>query len=232
MAPTKEPLQKSHMSRVSGAMAPDARPRLPTAGAANSSCYSQAAQQRRWSHCAETRMGRGLCRGSLSPCWPTPIRPMPTCLPRMTPIPGAWPLHWLRQHPRRALACATVASMLAHLIVTVGRLRQAAGAQDLLGSRLGQSAPHGRRHRVPPGQEGHGRPRACPARRPQGVRRRAGRDRVRHDLPRHKARPHPSSGMLILEAPSSPEFKAGFERFGFDEHEADPEPFRPQGRRR
>ena len=38
--------------------------------------------------------------------------------------------------------------------------------------------------------------------------------------------------MLILEAPSNPEFKAGFERFGFDEHEADPEPFRPQGRRR
>ena len=44
--------------------------------------------------------------------------------------------------------------------------------------------------------------------------------------------PHPSSGMLILEAPISPELKAGFERFGFDEHEADPEPFRPQGRRR
>ena len=37
--------------------------------------------------------------------------------------------------------------------------------------------------------------------------------------------PHPSSGMLILEAPLSPELKAGFERFGFDEHEADPEPF-------
>lgn len=44
--------------------------------------------------------------------------------------------------------------------------------------------------------------------------------------------PHPSSGMLILEAPLSPELKAGFERFGFDEHEADPEPFRPQGRSR
>ena len=37
--------------------------------------------------------------------------------------------------------------------------------------------------------------------------------------------PHPSSGMLVLEAPLSPEMKAGFERFGFDEHEADPEPF-------
>jgi 23S rRNA pseudouridine955/2504/2580 synthase len=38
--------------------------------------------------------------------------------------------------------------------------------------------------------------------------------------------PHPSRGTLILEAPLSPEMKAGFERFGFDEHEADPEPFR------
>lgn len=37
--------------------------------------------------------------------------------------------------------------------------------------------------------------------------------------------PHPSRGTLILEAPISPELKAGFERFGFDEHEADPEPF-------
>lgn len=40
---------------------------------------------------------------------------------------------------------------------------------------------------------------------------------------------HPSRGTLILEAPLSPEMKAGFARFGFDEHEADPEPF---GRRR
>lgn len=38
--------------------------------------------------------------------------------------------------------------------------------------------------------------------------------------------PHPSRGTLILEAPISPELKAGFERFGFDEHEADPEPFK------
>lgn len=37
--------------------------------------------------------------------------------------------------------------------------------------------------------------------------------------------PHPSRGTLILEAPVSPELKAGFARFGFDEHEADPEPF-------
>jgi 23S rRNA pseudouridine955/2504/2580 synthase len=42
--------------------------------------------------------------------------------------------------------------------------------------------------------------------------------------------PHPSRGTLILEAPLSPELRAGFERFGFDEHEADPEPF--EGRRR
>ncbi len=37
--------------------------------------------------------------------------------------------------------------------------------------------------------------------------------------------PHPSRGALTLEAPVSPELKAGFDRFGFDEHEADPEPF-------
>jgi 23S rRNA pseudouridine955/2504/2580 synthase len=42
--------------------------------------------------------------------------------------------------------------------------------------------------------------------------------------------PHPSRGVLVLEAPTSPEMKAGFERFGFDEHEADPEPF-ARGRR-
>ena len=43
--------------------------------------------------------------------------------------------------------------------------------------------------------------------------------------------PHPSSGTLILEAPLSKEMKAGFARFGFDEHEADPEPFRRGPRR-
>jgi len=37
--------------------------------------------------------------------------------------------------------------------------------------------------------------------------------------------PHPSRGTLLLEAPLSPEMRAGFERFGFQEHEADPEPF-------
>lgn len=41
--------------------------------------------------------------------------------------------------------------------------------------------------------------------------------------------PHPSRGTLLLEAPIGKEMKAGFERFGFDEHEAAPEPF---GRRR
>lgn len=43
--------------------------------------------------------------------------------------------------------------------------------------------------------------------------------------------PHPSSGTLILEAPLSKEMKAGFARFGFDEHEADPEPFKRGPRR-
>jgi 23S rRNA pseudouridine955/2504/2580 synthase len=44
--------------------------------------------------------------------------------------------------------------------------------------------------------------------------------------------PHPDQGLLTLEAPISPELKAGFDRFGFDEHEADPEPFDRRGRRR
>jgi 23S rRNA pseudouridine955/2504/2580 synthase len=43
--------------------------------------------------------------------------------------------------------------------------------------------------------------------------------------------PHPSRGTLVLEAPISPELKAGFERFGFDEHEANPEPFAGSRRR-
>jgi 23S rRNA pseudouridine955/2504/2580 synthase len=43
--------------------------------------------------------------------------------------------------------------------------------------------------------------------------------------------PHPSAGMISIEAPLSPEMKAGFERFGFDEHEADPEPFGRRPRR-
>ena len=44
--------------------------------------------------------------------------------------------------------------------------------------------------------------------------------------------PHPGGGALIIEAPISPEMKAGFERFGFDQHEADPEPFDRLQRRR
>ena len=36
---------------------------------------------------------------------------------------------------------------------------------------------------------------------------------------------HPSRGQLVLEAPLSPEMRAGFARFGFHENEADPEPF-------
>lgn len=43
--------------------------------------------------------------------------------------------------------------------------------------------------------------------------------------------PHPSRGTLILEAPISKELKEGFKRFGFDEHEADPEPFKSRKRR-
>ena len=37
--------------------------------------------------------------------------------------------------------------------------------------------------------------------------------------------PHPSGGQLVLEAPISPELRAGFDLFGFDEHEASPDPF-------
>ena len=44
--------------------------------------------------------------------------------------------------------------------------------------------------------------------------------------------PHPGGGMLIIEAPMSAELKAGFAQFGFDEHEADPEPFDRLQRRR
>ena len=41
--------------------------------------------------------------------------------------------------------------------------------------------------------------------------------------------PHPSRGTLTLEAPISPELRAGFYRFGFDENAADPEPFGAYG---
>lgn len=43
---------------------------------------------------------------------------------------------------------------------------------------------------------------------------------------------HPSRGRLIVEAPISRELQAGFDRFGFDEYEAQDEPFAPSGRRR
>jgi 23S rRNA pseudouridine955/2504/2580 synthase len=44
--------------------------------------------------------------------------------------------------------------------------------------------------------------------------------------------PHPSRGQLVLEAPLSPEMKAGFERFGFDQHEAPNDPFERRPKRR
>jgi 23S rRNA pseudouridine955/2504/2580 synthase len=44
--------------------------------------------------------------------------------------------------------------------------------------------------------------------------------------------PHPSRGTLIIEAPISPELRAGFERFGFDEHEAAADPFASRKGRR
>ena len=43
---------------------------------------------------------------------------------------------------------------------------------------------------------------------------------------------HPSHGRLVVEAPLSREMIEGFERFGFDEHEAEAEPFGPSGGRR
>jgi 23S rRNA pseudouridine955/2504/2580 synthase len=44
--------------------------------------------------------------------------------------------------------------------------------------------------------------------------------------------PHPGGGDLVLEAPISPEMRAGFDRFGFEEHEAPDEPFGQRRRRR
>jgi len=44
--------------------------------------------------------------------------------------------------------------------------------------------------------------------------------------------PHPGGGLLVVEAPISPEMKAGFARFGFDEHEAEVDPFRPDRKKR
>jgi 23S rRNA pseudouridine955/2504/2580 synthase len=40
--------------------------------------------------------------------------------------------------------------------------------------------------------------------------------------------PRPSRGTLVIEAPISRELKQGFDRFGFDQHEAEADPF-PQG---
>src|SRR5580658_1293590 len=42
--------------------------------------------------------------------------------------------------------------------------------------------------------------------------------------------PHPTGGRLEIEAPLSPEMRAGFERFGFEEHEAAADPFGPKRR--
>ncbi len=39
--------------------------------------------------------------------------------------------------------------------------------------------------------------------------------------------PHPSRGKIVIEAPIGPEMKAGFERFGFDAHDAPDQPFAP-----
>ncbi|HEY3797356.1 MAG TPA: RluA family pseudouridine synthase [Caulobacteraceae bacterium] len=44
--------------------------------------------------------------------------------------------------------------------------------------------------------------------------------------------PHPVRGELVLEAPLSPEMRAGFEHFGFEEHEAPDDPFGAAPRRR
>jgi 23S rRNA pseudouridine955/2504/2580 synthase len=40
--------------------------------------------------------------------------------------------------------------------------------------------------------------------------------------------PHPGGGRIVVQAPLSPEMRAGLERFGFDEAGADPEPFAPR----
>jgi 23S rRNA pseudouridine955/2504/2580 synthase len=47
---------------------------------------------------------------------------------------------------------------------------------------------------------------------------------------RRVALPHPSGGQLVVEAPISPELKAGFERFGFSSDEAPVDPFRRKPR--
>ena len=42
--------------------------------------------------------------------------------------------------------------------------------------------------------------------------------------------PHPTGGLLVVEAPLSPAMRGGFARFGFDASGADPEPFARKGR--
>ena len=49
----------------------------------------------------------------------------------MTSIPGVWPFDWLRQHPGGTLAAAVVASLLAHLIVTMWPMRPSVGFEPL-----------------------------------------------------------------------------------------------------
>ena len=44
--------------------------------------------------------------------------------------------------------------------------------------------------------------------------------------------PHPTSGTLIIEAPLDKVIKAGFDRFGFDEHEAETDPFANQKKKK
>ena len=44
--------------------------------------------------------------------------------------------------------------------------------------------------------------------------------------------PHPGGGLLVVEAPLSPEMETGFSRFGFDEHEAEVDPFHPGRKKR
>jgi len=44
--------------------------------------------------------------------------------------------------------------------------------------------------------------------------------------------PHPTNGTLIVEAPLDPVIQAGFDRFGFDEHEAETDPFARQKKKK
>jgi len=44
--------------------------------------------------------------------------------------------------------------------------------------------------------------------------------------------PHPTNGTLIVEAPLDPVIQAGFDRFGFEEHEAETDPFAKQKKKK